>query len=84
MLRMNPPPFEKVVLPSLMLDQPWQLDGGISISSGLHLQVHGSGHASPLQHTLQLQEAGGRDDCSGVVPLICHLLPTAVWTQQHW
>lgn len=68
----------------LLLLLCWELDGSISTSSGLHLQVHCSGHASPLQHPLQLQEAGSRDDCSGMVPLLRHLLPTAVWTQQHW
>ena len=47
------------------------------------MQIHGGGHADALQHQIQLQEEGGSDDCCGVVPLFRHLLPFAVWPQQH-
>lgn len=47
------------------------------------LQIHSRGHAAALQHQIQLQEEGGRDDRCGLVPLVCHLLPFAVWAEQH-
>ncbi|XP_061675161.1 dopamine receptor D2 like isoform X3 [Syngnathoides biaculeatus] len=48
-----------------------------------HRQVHGSGHAVTVQHSLQLQEEGGADDRRRLVPVLRHFLPAALWTQQH-
>ncbi len=59
-----------------------------NVKSRLHLmcvdvQVHSRGHAVTLQHALQLQKTRGSDDLCRLVPVLCHLLPAAVWTQQH-
>ncbi|KAI2654842.1 D(2) dopamine receptor [Labeo rohita] len=50
---------------------------------GVYLEVHGRGYAVTLQHALQLQKTCGSDDRCRLVPVVCHFLPAAVWSQQH-